>query len=523
MLHSLKLKLIAGMTVLLIVAFGVSAVLLIRQKTQELSADIYNSIRSFSDLTAPQIVDFYERYLAEESFVYFNREIQNLFNKTQEIVGIGVADYSGQVLYDSTEEQTRRYTGEPRVVTGTMLERVQATYPSYQLQDGRVVYLRTNPEGVIDFIDVQEKSVDPIDSSDRVDNLVYPYGARYAILYAPSYEILEERVRATWIRIGLLATLAILFGVAFAYFFSSGITHPLKKLQAGAVVLGEGNFSTRVEVNTHDEVGVLAHTFNKMAEDLEKSMQAMAYKERVAKELELAAMIQREILPKEVPKVKGLDIAAGIIPAAEVGGDMYDFIALDGENYFGYVGDVTGHGVPAGLVVSIANALLDSYVYLKDPKKILIEANKILKRKTRTNMFITLILWHWNTQTQKLTLVNAGHEVPLKYTANPVNTEELDRGGLALGMIPDITPLVKEQVVELQKGDCIILYTDGIPETWRNEKDQYGMPEFKRVITQSCDLDSAEAIKVALLADVKQWSQGYEQKDDMTVMVIKKI
>ena len=173
-------------------------------------------------------------------------------------------------------------------------------------------------------------------------------------------------------------------------------------------------------------------------------------------------------------------------------------------------------------MVSIANALIDSYVYLKDPKQILIQANKILKKKTRTNMFITLILWHWNPTTSQLNLVNAGHEVPLKYTANPVKTEELQKGGLALGMIPDITPLMKDQVVELQKGDCIILYTDGIPETWRNEKEQYGMPEFKRVVTQSCDLPSAEAIKVALLADPKQWSQGYEQKDDMTIMVLKK-
>lgn len=522
MFRSLRTKLVLGMVVLLMISFSLSAFLLIRQKTQELSADIYRSVRSFSDLTASQVVDLYERYLAEESFVYFNREIQTLFTKTEEVTGIGLADYSGTVLYDSSQEQARQYTGVSRIVDGAMLERIQATYPSYQLQDGRVVYVRTTVDGAVDFIDVLEQEVPPIAPTERIVNLIYPYGARYSVLYSPSYDILDQRIHAMWIQIGLLTSFSLLVAVAFALFFSTGITRPIKKLQEGALVLGQGDFTARVQVKTHDEVQVLADTFNRMAADLEKSMQAMAYKQRVAKELELAAMIQKEILPKEVPRVPGLDIAAGIIPAAEVGGDVYDFIGLDGENYFGYVGDVTGHGVPAGLVVSIANALIDSFVPLNDPKKMLIESNKILKKKTSANMFMTLILWHWNVKTNRLILVNAGHEVPLKYTAASVKTEELQKGGIALGMIPDITPLVKDQVVEMNSGDCVVLYTDGVPECWRNEKEQYGMPEFKRVVTQSCDLDSAEAIKIALLADVKQWSQGYEQKDDITVMVLKK-
>jgi len=137
-------------------------------------------------------------------------------------------------------------------------------------------------------------------------------------------------------------------------------------------------------------------------------------------------------------------------------------------------------------------------------------------------MFITLVLWHWNVKTQKMNVVNAGHEVPLKFTASTVKTDEMNKGGLALGMMPDISALMKDQYVELAKGDCLVFYTDGVPETWRNEKEQYGMPEFKRVVTQSCDLSSALAIKMALLADVKQWSQGYEQMDDITVMVVKR-
>lgn len=521
-MRSLKTKLIAGMILLLMIAFGIAAALLIRQKTVELSEDIYHEVKSFSDLTAPQVVGLYEHYLAEDSFVYFNREIQHLFDKTQDIVGIGLVSYSGEVLYDSTEEQARQYTGELRSVPDGLVERVQGAYPSYALESGRVVYLKTTVEGAVEFMDAQDHHVEPIDPLDRIQSVIYPYSGRYALLYAPSYEHLDQRVQAMWRNIFLLTLFALIIGMGYAYFFSSGITRPLQKLQAGAVQLGLGDFTTRVLVQTRDEVGMLAGTFNKMAEDLEKSVQDKIYKERVGKELELASQIQQDLLPKTLPIIPGLDIAAGIIPAAEVGGDVYDFIPVDDENYFGYVGDVTGHGVPAGLLVSVTNALIRSYAVLKDPCAVLIAANKILKQKTRANMFVTLVLWHWNSTTQQLKVVSAGHEVVLKYTASPVKTEELAKGGIALGMLPDVTTLLKEQVVTLEKGDCIVLYTDGVPEAWRNEKDQYGMPEFKRVVTQSCDLPSAEAIRIALLADVKQWSQGYEQKDDMTVMVLKR-
>lgn len=523
--HSLKTKLIIGMTLLLVLAFGVAATLLIKQKTRELSEDIYREVRSFSDLTAPPIVGLYERYLAEDSFVYFNREIQKLFGKTAVVRNVGLAQYSGLIVYDSTEEQARQYSGEPRVVPAEapMLERIQATYPSYQLASGRLVYLKTDANGRVSVVDATEQPVEAIDPLDRIQDVVYPYGARFAVLYAPSYDLLDQRIQSMWIKIILLTVFALLIGVAYAYFFSTTITQPLKTLQAGAIAFGQGDLKTRVMVKVRDEVGLLASTFNTMASDLEKSVEARVYKERLSKELELASSIQKQILPKAMPKIPGLEVAAGVIPATEVGGDVFDFFSPDGENYFGYVGDVTGHGVPAGLVGAVANALFHSYSPLKNPTEILVATNKLLKLKTTTTMFVTLALWHWNTKTEEFTHVSAGHEVSLKFNAASVKTDELEKGGIALGMLPDIRPLLKPQTLKLAKGDCIILYSDGVPECWRNEKEQYGMVEFKRVVTQSCDLPTAESIKIALLADVKQWAKGYEQKDDITVMVVKKL
>lgn len=524
MIRSVQNKLIVGIAVLLVLAFGCSAFLLIQQKKQELSADLYHSVKSFSDLTALQVVQLYEHYLSEDSFVYFNRAIQDLFDQTDVITGIGLVDYGGTILYDSSEESARQYTGEPITISEeALLERIQSAYPSYLLASGRVVYLRTTVEGVVEYLDAAQRPVEEIDPLDRVEDLIYPVQGQYALLFSPSYTAVDARVVAMVRNISLLALFALIVGLTYAYFFSSGITRPLRTLQAGAIQLGQGDFKVRVDVRSRDEVGVLATTFNKMAVDLEKSIKDRVYNERVAKELELASQIQQDLLPQELPVIPGLDLAAGLIPATEVGGDVYDFIDADGENYFGYVGDVTGHGVPAGLLVSVTNALIRSYAHLGDPLKILLEANKILKQKTRANMFVTLALWHWNVRTSQFSVVSAGHEVVLKYSANPVRTDELAKGGIALGMLPDISKLLKVESVEMKPGDSVILYTDGIPEAWRNDKDQYGMPNFKRVVTQSCDLQSAEAIKVALLADVQQWVDGYEQKDDMTIMVVRRL
>ena len=155
---------------------------------------------------------------------------------------------------------------------------------------------------------------------------------------------------------------------------------------------------------------MLADTFNTMAKDLEVSTKAMVEKEKLTRELELAGEIQRELLPTELPKIENLDIAASLISAEEVGGDCYDFIPVGKDQMLFYIGDVTGHGVPAGLLSAINNALvpafLDQFSDTKDvivnlnrlTKDIVLHLNRILKMKTRPNMFMTMVMAMWNKE-----------------------------------------------------------------------------------------------------------------------------
>jgi len=277
-----------------------------------------------------------------------------------------------------------------------------------------------------------------------------------------------------------------------------------------------------VKIKTHDEIEILGNAFNQMAVDLDNSTKALVYKERVAKELEVAQKIQEDLIPKQIPKMEGLDISAGIVPAEEIGGDVYDFINKDENNIMFYIGDVTGHGVPSGILGSVANAIFFSKVKEPDLRKIIIDVNAVIKAKSPANMFLTLCLLNWDKTKNQLSYVNAGHEQMIHFNAQTQAVGLLKGGGIALGMFPDISKMVEEQILEMSIGDCVVLYSDGIPEAWKSQKENYGMERFKATVQQFGNLKSATEIRNSILKNVKEFMGDYKQMDDITIMVIKK-
>lgn len=522
-MYSIKTKLVAVITLLIVGLFAVAAVLLISEKQKELTKDIFFESRTFGELTANIIVENHDLYLAEGSFVYFNREMTGIFQKTQDIDRIEIFSYTGNILYDSDQESERQYTGPVREVTDLeLIQQIQAFHPSVRTQDGRVVYLRTCDAGRTEYLDVNENPIEAIGELERIDYFIFPTAEEFAVAYHLNYQNLDALIRADAFRIMLLAVLGMIIGLMLAIFVANRITRPIKQLQKGSEIIATGNFGHRVEIKTHDELEILGNAFNKMAEDLDKSTKALVYKERVAKELELAKKIQEELIPKEIPKLKGLDISAGIVPAEEIGGDVYDFLEQDKDSTLFYLGDVTGHGVPSGILGSIANAIFYSHLKNMNIKDIMVEVNRVLKAKSPPNMFITLCLLKWNEKTQHLKYVNAGHEQIIHYKKSDKSAELLKGGGIALGMFPDIQNMISEQEINLNQGDCAILYSDGIPEAWRSQKEQYGMERFKEAVKKYGSLETAVAIRNAILKDVSDFIGDYKRMDDITIMVIKK-
>lgn len=522
---NIRSKLMLAISLLMVVVFSVLAMFFIQEKKTEMADDIYHNVLAFSFMTSSQIIENYDLYLSQSSFVYFNKEIQSLFEKNNNISAIKIISFNGEILYDSDIDVDKKYEGEGRIVDKNLIEQVQSENISLKTLDGGIYFLRTDDNGKIFYLNRFEKGIDAFEIGTFIDYLIIPASQKYSVLYEFDYKTLQERVSLMMERIIYLALFGILLGVVFSFLMSSRITKPVSELVFGVKKIAKGDFKTRVDITTKDEIGFLGESFNAMAKDLEFSVEAKVYKERVTRELELAMQIQNQLIPKEedIPKIDGIDISSGLIPAEEIGGDIYDFIKVGKDKLLMYLGDVTGHGVPAGIVSSISSALFYGYSEIEDLKQIVVNVNRVLDVKMMPNMFITLCLLEWNALNKILSYVNAGHEQLIHFSSKNKKTDLLAPGGIALGMVDDITPHVKLNTVEFEKGDFLIVYSDGIPESWKNENENYGIERLVKFVEKFSNLQTAKEMKEAILKDVEEFAAGYKQMDDITIIVIKRV
>lgn len=530
MIFRISTKLIVVISSLIIVLFLLVAFLFIKENRQSMSQDIYFNTLAFSRLTAKEVAYSYDVYLEQNSFVYFNRAIQSLFEKNNDVGRIRIVSYTGELLYDSDQDRERKYEGAKRLIDDVeLLEQVRSRNLSIRIENsegqsiGRTVFV-TNRDGQDAFVDKYEApDFGPV-GDELVSLFVVPASERYSIIYNLDYTAMELRLAETRERILYLAIFGIMLGVILSFVLASTFTKPIAKLVNAGNEVSKGNLKYRVDIKSRDEMGILGESFNRMTADLEVSLKAKVYQERLSRELELASNIQKQIIPKVLPQVSGLQIAAGLKPAGEIGGDMYDFLNLNDQRLLFYLGDVTGHGVPAGIVSSIANALFFGYSKNPDLKNIMIEVNSVLKAKTMPNIFMTLCLLEWNIVSRNLSYISAGHEQIIRFNANTKLAELEEAGGIALGMIKDIGPHLKLKNLETNVGDYFVIYSDGIPEMWRNEKENFGMENLLGLVQKlGQEVLNAEQMKLGILKSIEDFAGAYPQMDDVTLVVVKVI
>lgn len=318
--------------------------------------------------------------------------------------------------------------------------------------------------------------------------------------------------------IGSLLFMLVYF--VFVYFF--GVVRPLKTVLGQVQALLAGKRYRRIYTNRIDEVGILAHFFNQVTQGLGRFSSQMKERERMRDELTIASQLQKEILPPSSPDVHGLQIIAKNRPASELGGDSFNFFTVKNHTYV-YIGDVTGHGVAAGLIMTMANSLISVFSDMyDDPYEIMVNVNKYIKKHVKKTMFMTLVMLCWNNETRELSYVGAGHEHILIYRKDSGLCEAILTGGVALGMVPDNRALIREDKLELNEGDFVILYTDGITEAYSPEGELFGLERLKQSIIDHAPEYSANGLNYHIARDVSDFMAGAPQKDDMTLIVIQK-
>jgi len=312
-----------------------------------------------------------------------------------------------------------------------------------------------------------------------------------------------------------------LFLLYFLLVYLNEIVRPFEIVLKQIKNLLTGRKYNRIYTKRIDEIGTIAHFFNEVTKDLEKVSGQIKEGKRMLGELEVAAQIQKDILPTETPLIPGLDIVAKTRPAAELGGDNFDFIA-EKDNTYIYIGDVTGHGVPAALVMTIVHTLIHTFVeFFDDALNVVIQTNRHLKTRIKSTMFMTMLMLRWNHPTQKMSYVGAGHEHLLVYRVAKGTCEVRMTGGIALGMVADNSKIIKEIELPLEKGDVIVLYTDGIAEARNMAGEMYGLERLKKAVELYAPQYASEGIVYHVARDFSRYVQEHVQEDDATLIAIR--
>lgn len=286
---------------------------------------------------------------------------------------------------------------------------------------------------------------------------------------------------------------------------------------AGAILLGKRINNTRYfesDLEFIYSIGSLAISAleNKrlFAEALEK--------QRMEEELEVAKGIQKNLLPKEIPTLEHIEIAAKSISSKQVGGDYYDVIKLDEDRIITAIADVSGKGVPASLLMANLQAFLKSICKQDVPLPIATATiNDLVTENTTDGKFITFF-WAVIDQTRKkFHYVNAGHNPPLLLREGEITY--LDKGGMILGVMETMMPYQDEEI-DLKSGDLIVMFTDGVTEAKNIYDDEFEDERFEELV-KTLGEPPAEKVLSTILSEVEAYSRGVAQSDDITLVIIK--
>jgi sigma-B regulation protein RsbU (phosphoserine phosphatase) len=313
--------------------------------------------------------------------------------------------------------------------------------------------------------------------------------------------------------------LALLAVTAVVVVRSRHFTEPIRQLSTAATRLAEGDFQTRVQIGTHDELEHLGGLVNDIGPQL-------AERDRMQRSLMIAHDIQIHLLPHEPPSVEGFDIAGSSNYCDETGGDYFDYIELpDRPGELGIaVGDITGHGVAAALLMATARAVLRSHAIadVKDLGRMLEDINLHLIRDTGDTRFLTLFYGVLDGPNSRLTWVSGGHDPAMWLRYGGDGVEELtDGSGMLLGVFEKAT-YTESAPITLTQGDVVVIGTDGIWEALNAEGEQFGKQRLAGVIKDNA-ARSAEEIVAAIQQEVAAFRGSAPQEDDITVVVVKKL
>jgi len=336
---------------------------------------------------------------------------------------------------------------------------------------------------------------------------------------------LHELYRSALVHTALIGLLALLAGSVLIFIMVHLFVRPIQQLTEGVLAIGDGVLEKDIEVQGPEEISTIAAAFNEIAGKFRNAQEHLVEQERLQKEMQLAREIQHTLLPTEMPDLSGYEIAAMYRAAAEVGGDYYDFFTVDEDTTGIVVADVSGKGIPGSLVMTmIRTALRMEARGNHNASDVMSRVNAFITEDMRKGMFITLFYIILDSRNRVVSYASAGHNPMLLYRRETDEVFFLNPPGFPVGIsLPD--PELFERTIDverlqLQQDDLLLVYTDGVTEAMNAAREQYGEQRLIQCVREHSGKTAEEFIE-ALNRDVADFTAGFAQNDDITVVAIK--
>ena len=312
----------------------------------------------------------------------------------------------------------------------------------------------------------------------------------------------------------LLFVYLIALGLAFGLVAS--ITRNINRMSRASAAIARGDFSIRVNTKSKDQIGDLARSYDGMADSIQRLLLDTARKERLEAEIALARTIQQKLLPPAEATLAGATVVAHVESVAEIGGDYYDYLSTPDGRIAIAIGDVSGHGLPTGLLVAMAKAALVTLLETGlAGSAVFSRLNDLIHRSTDSRSYMTLALFVYDAETRRAELTNAGQLAP--YRVSPAGVESRSLPSYPLG-VSERTEFPTGSW-QLAAGDKVVFLSDGLVECRNAAGDLFGFERLEKILERERAGDAA-ALRDAILREVDAHTGGGPPEDDRTLVIV---
>jgi sigma-B regulation protein RsbU (phosphoserine phosphatase) len=343
--------------------------------------------------------------------------------------------------------------------------------------------------------------------------------------------------------IAILFAIVVLLALIIGWKLIRSITSAVAQLYEGTQHVNRGDFSHRIKVQSTDQLATLANSFNSMTTSIEKLVQEQKEKQRLEGELAIAQEVQAQLYPKSITQLENLEVHGFCRPARTVSGDYYDFLGLNSDKLMLAVGDISGKGISAALMMATIHSAVRAYsiedmAALREPAAMAVAGgtglmlasearerevspaalltllNHQLYESTPAAKYATLFLGIYDGARRRLTYANGGHLPPILISEDG-SSRLLDCGGTVVGLFDNLS--FPEETVELRPGDVLLAYSDGVTEP-ENDYGEFGEERLIQLVRSNRHLP-LERITEIVTAAVEDWIGDNEQPDDITLVL----